>query len=37
MEEIKVKLEDINLDDYDKEELFDDIKKDEQISFEQLE
>ncbi|GAG59077.1 unnamed protein product, partial [marine sediment metagenome] len=30
-EEIKIKLEDINLDDYDKEELFDDIKKDEQL------
>ena len=31
LEEIKIKLEDINLDDYDKEELFDDIKKDEQL------
>lgn len=31
LEEIKIKLEDINLDDYDKEGLFDDIKKDEQL------
>lgn len=31
LEAIKIKLEDINLDDYDKEELFDDIKKDEQL------
>ncbi len=31
IEEIKIKLEDINLDDYDKEGLFDDIKKDEQL------
>ncbi|HAJ32752.1 MAG TPA: hypothetical protein DCK79_05205 [Candidatus Atribacteria bacterium] len=30
-EELKIKLEDINLDDYDKEELFNDIKKDEQL------
>lgn len=31
LEEIKIKLENINLEDYDKEELFDDIKKDEQL------
>lgn len=31
LEEIKIKLENINLDDYYKEELFNDIKKDEQL------
>jgi len=31
LEELKIKLEEINLDDFDKEKLFDDLKKDEQL------
>ena len=31
LEELKIKLEEINLNDFDKEKLFDDLKKDEQL------